>query len=279
MPKSNPYRCVIIAACLAVVLAACAGTQTPNSTEPMSTEPTDTAESAAPTDTPAAAAEDAVARVAGEITWLRSANPYGHTGIKLETAGKVIYLDPVDLAGIETLPKADLILVTHLHEDHFSPATITALSKEGTVVASIQTVGYSLTGVEFVALAPGETAEAGGLQVEAVSAYNDSHPKEMGWLGFLFSVEGVRIYCSGDTGLTPEMEALGGIDIAVLNVRNPYSLTGREVVEFAKLVKPKIVIPIHWMPENDGFGDKAEIDYIRENMPADTEFLVLDLSP
>jgi L-ascorbate metabolism protein UlaG (beta-lactamase superfamily) len=50
----------------------------------------------------------------------------------------VRYLDPVDLVNIESLPKADIILVTHDHQDHFSSETITALSKEGTRIVSIR---------------------------------------------------------------------------------------------------------------------------------------------
>jgi L-ascorbate metabolism protein UlaG (beta-lactamase superfamily) len=239
--------------------------------------PTATLES--PPQTPKPADEKTVEQVADQIAWLRSTNTYGHTAIKLETEGKVVYLDPVDLVGLDALPKADLILITHDHADHLSVKTVTALSKADTVAVSIPAIQYSLSGLKFFALAPGETVDADGWRVQGVPAYNDSHPKELGYLGFLFAVRGVRIYCSGDTGLTPEMESLTGIDIAVLNVRKPYSLSGADVVAFAETVKPKIIIPIHWIPGDKAFGDEAEIEYIRQNMPAATAFRILELTP
>jgi hypothetical protein len=50
------------------------------------------------------------------------------------------------------------------------------------------------------------------------------------------------------------------------------------VVEFAEIVKPHTIIPIHWMPGDDAFRDAQEIEYIRQNIPDTTSFLVLDLS-
>jgi L-ascorbate metabolism protein UlaG (beta-lactamase superfamily) len=116
------------------------------------------------------------------------------------------------------------------------------------------------------------------LEIEGIPADNASHTKDSGHLGFAFSIDGVRVYCSGDTSLNPELKTLSNIDIAVVNVRNPYCLSGKEVVEFAEIVKPHTIIPIHWMPGDDAFRDAQEIEYIRQNIPDTTSFLVLDLS-
>jgi L-ascorbate metabolism protein UlaG (beta-lactamase superfamily) len=277
MRQRNRFAVAFCAVFFVLPLAACTGQPDQPATAASPPSPTEVVELSTPT----AAVPDleALQQVAGQIVWLRSTNPYGHTGIKLESEGKVIYVDPVDLVGLDNLPKADWILITHDHGDHFSIKTIAALSKPGTVAVSIKQVQYSLSSVKFFALAPGETVDAGGLQVRGVPAYNDSHPKELGYLGFIFTIQGVRIYCSGDTGLTPEMQALRGIDIAVMNVRNPYSLTGQDVVEFARAVKPKIIIPIHWMPDDKTYGDQAEIDYLRQNIPDTTVLMELELTP
>ena len=239
-------------------------------------EPTETITPPPPTAT--ADEDDKVSQMVQNISWLRSTNPYGHTGIKIQTDEQVFYLDPVDLVGIEALPKADLILVTHNHDDHFSPQTISELSNEDTAIVSIESILRSFSDNTYP-IAPGEKINAAGLNIEGVPAYNDYHAKNMGFLGFIFSINDVRIYLSGDTDFVPEMEALTDIDIAVMNVREPYSLSGEEVVNFAKIVKPKVIIPIHWIPENDTYGDKEQIEYIQQYIPSTTQFIVLELTP
>ncbi len=280
MTIAKYLRNILGAGLTILIPSACGGrSETAASTAASASGQVPPAETAVLAKTPASSDTETIEAVAGRIAWLRSTNIYGNPGIKIETGGQVIYLDPVDLVGIKDLPKADVILVTHPHQDHFSVETIAALTKEGTIVVSTKEIGYSLSGVEFLALAPGETVEAGGLEVRSIPAYNEDHPVEFGYLGFIFSIEGVRIHCSGDTGFTPEMESLSGIDIAVLNVRELYSLSGEDTVKFAQTVKPKIIIPVHWMPDDVTFGDQAEMEYIRKNISVTTEFKELGLTP
>jgi len=213
-----------------------------------------------------------------KITWLKSTNPYGHTGILIKIDELSIYLDPVDLVGLDQLPIADIILITHDHPDHFSPQTISALSDGHTKVVSIQSVTTAFSELNTYPIAPGEKVSMDEIEIVGISAYNASHPQDLGHLGFILSINDVRIYFSGDTGLNPEMEQLSDIDIAVLNVRKPYCLSGKEVVSFVEIVKPEVIIPIHWMPEDNTYRDKEEIEYIQQNIPNTTLFSVLDLS-
>ncbi len=267
-------------------LAGCAEARVEQATPPASVTPAATGTRAPLPPTPgvtsrvaAPRGRDEVSRLVQKIAWLRSTNPYGHTAIKIQSEERVIYLDPVDLVDVDALPKADIVLVTHDHGDHFSPQTLEVLSKEDTRVVSIEGVVRALAGWDAVALAPGQTAHVDGVEVEGISARNASHPGASGYLGFVLCLEGVRIYCSGDTGLTPEMESLADIDIAVLNVRKPYALSGRDVVRFAGLVKPAIIIPLHWMPEDDTYHDREELEYVRRNMPGTTRLAVLEMTP
>jgi L-ascorbate metabolism protein UlaG (beta-lactamase superfamily) len=221
--------------------------------------------------------EETVMEATPDITWLRSTNQYGHTAVMIQADDRVIYLDPVDLVSIEDLPKAHIILVTHDHGDHFSPDTIATLSAESTVIISNESITRKFTAQDTYTLSPGEKASVNGLEIEAIPAYNSTHAKSLGYLGFVLSVDGNRIYCSGDTGLNPEMEQLAGIDIAILNVRTPYALSGEQVVAFAETVEPKVIIPIHWMPDDDTFADSAEIETIKSSIPDTTLFTVLGL--
>jgi L-ascorbate metabolism protein UlaG (beta-lactamase superfamily) len=268
-------RQIIGLSLLTVILVGCGGTPVEPVTTPAAVPPTQPSAPSDPTPTDA----DSVSQLVESITWLRSTNPYGHTAIKIETNGQVIYLDPVDLVDIESLPKADLILITHDHGDHFSPRTVAALAKESTEVVSIEKITRTFDDLPAFSLVPGDKVQVQGLEIEGIPAYNAHHPKTSDYLGFVFSIDGVRIYCSGDTDLQPEIEALSGIDVAVLNVRKPYCLTGEEVVEFAEIVKPAVIIPIHWMPDDDTYGDMQEIEYIQQNMPETTRFVILELSP
>ena len=63
----------------------------------------------------------------------------------------------------------------------------------------------------------------GPVLIRAVAAYSVNpatqeelppHPREAGGLGFLVEMDGVRIYHAGDTGLIPEMNDLGTVDVA-----------------------------------------------------------------
>jgi len=220
-----------------------------------------------------------VTSVAEQITWLKSSHPYGSTCIQLKTDDLVLYLDPVDLVSSDDLPPADIILISHVHSDHFSPRTIAKLSMSNTVVLCSDTsaVTDSLQGMRFLTLSAGEKVEVKGLHFDVVAAQGSAyHDSDLRGIGFLFALDEVRIYLSGDTGLNSEVQKLRDIDIAVLNVRNPYCLTGKDVVRFAEMCKPQIIIPNHWMPDDDSYGDRAEIEYIRKNIAPDVEFRVLD---
>ncbi len=60
---------------------------------------------------------------------------FGHASIAFEYEGRHIYVDPVmKYADYGRLPKADAILVTHPHYDHFDMEAVEALRKEGTAI-------------------------------------------------------------------------------------------------------------------------------------------------
>jgi len=171
-----------------------------------------------------------------KIFWL------GHASIRIE-ADTVIYIDPWKVKGE---PRADLILISHAHHDHFSPGDIKKLRKKDTVIVGPADCTSQLKG-DVRTMAPGDSITVGAVKIEAVPAYNPRkqyHPQANRWLGFILTVEGQRIYFAGDTDLIPEMKDLRA-DIAILPVGGTYTMTAAEAAEAAAIIKPTVAIPVH----------------------------------
>lgn len=179
------------------------------------------------------------------IRWL------GHASFLIEN-GQTIYIDPYDISEdfAEGLPKADIILVTHDHRDHFSPDAIKRIGGPSTIVISIESVTQNLPeGIKHSrTVAPGDTVTMNDITIEAVPAYNIGkkyHPKEKGYVGFIVHLEHRTIYHAGDTDIIPEMEHISA-DIALLPVGGTYTMNAVEAAQAADIIKPKVAIPMHW---------------------------------
>jgi L-ascorbate metabolism protein UlaG (beta-lactamase superfamily) len=171
-----------------------------------------------------------------KIKWL------GHASIRID-AEKIIYIDPWKIKGG---PKADLILISHSHHDHLSPADIKNIQKEGTVIVASADAAARLSG-DVRALKPGDKVTVQGVTVEAVPAYNIGkpyHPRGKDWLGFVLTVEGKTIYYGGDTDFIPEMKAIDA-DIWILPVGGTYTMTAKEAADAVNMMRPECAIPIH----------------------------------
>ena len=179
---------------------------------------------------------------------------FAHASVAIEYEGRMIYVDPVvGNAEYETLPKADMILVTHSHYDHFDMAAIEALQTPDTRILLDKSSAEGFQGDCFTML-PGAVAEPfADIRVEAVAAYNTSehqlqfHPKEREDCGYVVTLgDRVCIYLSGDTEPTDELRALKGIDIAFICVNQPYTMTSEQATEAVKAIKPQIYYPYHY---------------------------------
>ena len=174
---------------------------------------------------------------------------FGHASISISHAGRHIYVDPClgecDYVG---LPKADLILVTHHHDDHFDPRAIEYLSKAATMVVCPTHMMEQIDGA--LDLGPGQRMHLmpWGM-VETVAAYNierpQYHPRERGDVGYVLTIAGKRIYIAGDTEQTPEMVAVPDVEYLFLPVNLPYTMTVESAVEAARKINPKVFYPIH----------------------------------
>lgn len=179
---------------------------------------------------------------------------FAHASIAIEYEGRVIYVDPVkENAEYEKLPKADMILVTHSHYDHFDMAAIDAVQTPETRILLDKTSAEGFQGDCYTMLPGGVAEPFADIRVEAIAAYNTSehqlqfHPKEREDCGYVVTLGGdVRIYISGDTEPTAEQAALKDIDIAFVCVNQPYTMTPEQAVAAVKSLQPKIYYPYHY---------------------------------
>ena len=184
----------------------------------------------------------------------------GHGSLLLSFDGTTIAIDPyAKVADYTTLPKADIILVTHEHGDHLDPGAITAIRSDRTVVAANPAAAEKIPGAVAMKngdrkVFPGARKNSPGFEVIAVPAYNlvherspgvPFHPKGQG-NGYVLTFGDRKVYVAGDTENIPEMNALAGVDVAFLPMNLPHTMTPEMTADAARVIRPKILYPYHF---------------------------------
>ena len=161
----------------------------------------------------------------------------GHGSYRITAEdGRVVYIDPY--AGEGYGKPADILLVSHQHGDHNQTGLVT--QKPGCVL---------ITNVEALAGGKHNTFDVGGIIIEAVEACNANHnPAEC--VGFMLTVDGVKLYFAADTSKTKAMEAFAGrkLDYALLPIDGYYNMGPGEAAECARLIGARVNIPVHMKP-------------------------------
>ena len=167
---------------------------------------------------------------------------------------KVIYTDPFKTVKEDP---ADIVLLSHEHFDHLSLEDLNKVCTPETTIVASTSCKEGLAKVkanEKRFLEPGMKHSVGEVTIEAVPAYNVNkfrepgkpfHPKEMKGLGFVFEMDGTRVYYAGDTDFIPEMKSIQ-CDIALLPVSGSYVMTVEEAAKAAQTINPKIAVPMHY---------------------------------
>jgi L-ascorbate metabolism protein UlaG (beta-lactamase superfamily) len=175
------------------------------------------------------------------IHWL------GHDGFRLDVGGKNVYIDPFRLSAAR-YPRADLVLITHDHHDHYSPEDLQKVVGPATAYVTCQAVVAKGLKGDVHVVAPGDRVSVEGISVEAVRAYNVNktyHPKAAGYLGFIVDADGTLVYHAGDTDVIPEMSNVH-CNVALLPVSGKFVMTADEAVQAVQRIQPDLAIPMHY---------------------------------
>ena len=187
---------------------------------------------------------------------------------------KIIFIDPYE---IETSDKADVVLITHSHYDHCSIDDIKKIIKPDTLIITVADCQSKLSPIadqikNITLVSPGDKLKISALDLEVVPAYNIGkmfHPKEQEWIGFIVTLNNLRIYHAGDTDLIPEMSNIKA-DVALLPIGGTYTMNAKEAAEACKRINPKVAIPMHY---GSVVGSNADAEKFKEICPAEVKIL------
>lgn len=195
----------------------------------------------------------------------------GHGSVQIEQGAKVVIVDPVSMfADLSKAKPADLILVTDIHPDHYDPAAVAKLRKPKAPVVVPPAVAAEKKIPDVIVMQnrqmrTNEEAPA-GITVITVPAYNIQrgpspgqfyHPQGRGQgyvIAFSEQLAAVRqgkasqVYVAGDTECVPAMaQWVKNVDVALLPMNLPYTMTPAEAADCVKGFRPKVAIPYHHM--------------------------------
>lgn len=164
---------------------------------------------------------------------------YGHSCFLITAAsGARILTDPYDPSVGYPMHKieCDAVSVSHMHFDHNyfdmcagDPVRITG---------------------------PGEH-EAGGVSIRGVETAHDEvgGAKRGKNTVFIFELEDMRVMHAGDIGAMPDADtlaAIGPVDVLLVPVGGFYTIDGAGARELARLLGPKVTIPMHYKTSATG---------------------------
>lgn len=177
--------------------------------------------------------------------------PINHAAFVLRWQDKMIYNDPGNTSSRFTgLPKADLILISHAHGDHFNTSVIDSVRNATAPIIVPQDVYGRLTTPQkavAVVLGYGSSTNILGMTIEAVPATNSNHLPGLG-NGYIMNIGDKRIYASGDTSDIPPLRVLPNIDVAFVAMNLPFTMDATAAANLVRAMRPKVVYPYHYSP-------------------------------
>jgi L-ascorbate metabolism protein UlaG (beta-lactamase superfamily) len=175
--------------------------------------------------------------------------PINHASFVMSWNGKMIYNDPVCAATLYTgFPKADLILLSHHHGDHFNPTTINSVTNATTRIIAPQATYNAMSSTSMrsitTVLGYGASTTILGISVQAVRATNANHLEGVN-NAYVTTIGGKRILTTGDCGPGPDLRALQDIDIMFVCM-NSFTMEVATAASLIRDMRPKVVFPYHY---------------------------------
>ncbi|MGA2967668.1 MAG: MBL fold metallo-hydrolase [Candidatus Levyibacteriota bacterium] len=194
---------------------------------------------------------------------------FGHASFSFvdQNGQRIYYVDPFDLKPAE-LEKADLVFITHAHPDHFSPNDLLKILKDETVIIAPPDILGQIDRSDNLKqkVEPNQSYEIKGFKFQTIPAYNSHpeklnfHPKANNWVGYIFELNGKKIYHAGDTDFIEEMKHLKelNLDVAMLPIGGRFTMDVEEAVNAANAIAAKITVPMHYRRLNSNYQDLEE---------------------
>ena len=191
-----------------------------------------------------------------------------HSSIRIQSGDTVLYVDPYKVSGRPQ--DADYVFITHDHFDHFSPEDIEKVSCDKTVLVVPEKMRDKVLQEAdetrgIIPVKPDSPYDINGFSFETVPAYNrlkPFHPKTAGWVGYIFCLNGKRIYVAGDTDATPDARKVR-CDVALVPVGGTYTMNASQAAELVNTIRPAAAIPTHY---GSVAGSAADAESFREKV-------------
>jgi len=170
----------------------------------------------------------------------------GHGSFRLTADdGRVIFIDPYKGKGYDQ--PADIILVTHQHGDH-NQISRCAQKPDCRII----------TNAEALEGGAHNSFDVGGILIQAVEAANSNHDPKL-CVGYIITLDGVKVYASGDTSKTKQMESFAALelDYALFPGDGFFNMGPEEAAGCARIIGAKNNILVHLKP-GESIRRKAE---------------------
>lgn len=191
----------------------------------------------------------------------------GHSTFSLTTpSGQVAIIDPWVMtnpacpAELKTVPKLDVIFLTHAHTDHMGDLLALAKQHKPKLVTSFETclwLGSKGFENEACPMGKGGSQSVGDFEVTMTHAFHSNSIDDNGVrhyggepAGYVIRMPGgFTIYHAGDTALFGDMKLIAELykpELAMLPIGDRFTMGPREAAYAVRLLGVKHVIPMHY---------------------------------